>query len=163
MLRLIQRLEQTAVRLSSAGPLLARLTVGLIFIGTGWGKLHNLEQVTSFFTELHIPAPGFHARLVAGTELVGGALVLVGLATRLAALPLAFTMVVAIATAKRAELSGLRSLVAFEEWTYLVLFVWLSLAGPGKLSLDALLIRLRRARRAPLASTMVQTELASGR
>jgi putative oxidoreductase len=64
--------------------------------------------------------------------------VLVGLGTRLAALPLAFTMVVAILTAKRADINGLTALVGFEEWSYLVFFIWLAVAGAGPLSLDNL-------------------------
>jgi putative oxidoreductase len=140
------RLRALADKLAFVGPTLARLTVGLVFIGTGWGKLHSLGDVTDFFASLHIPAPGFNARLAASTEFFGGILVLIGLGTRLAALPMAFTMVVAILTAKRADISGLTTLVGFEEWSYLVFFIWLAVAGAGPLSLDALLSRLRRRR-----------------
>ena len=136
--------------LSFLGPTLARLTVGLVFIGTGWGKLHSLPDVTAFFDSLHIPAPALNARIAASTEFFGGVLVLVGLGTRLASLPLAFTMVVAIATAKRADITGLTSLVGFEEWSYLVLFVWLAVAGPGPLSLDRLVVWLRARRAMPV-------------
>jgi putative oxidoreductase len=140
---ILARLRAGADKLSFLGPTLARLTVGLVFVGTGWGKLHSLGDVTDFFASLHIPAPGFNARLAATTEFVGGLLVLLGLGTRLACLPLAFTMVVAIATAKRGDLTGLTALVGFEEWSYLVFFIWLALAGAGPLSLDALLSRRR--------------------
>lgn len=139
----LARLQTLADRMTFIGPTLARLTIGLVFIGTGWGKLHSLGDVTEFFASLHIPAPGFNARLAASTEFFGGILVLVGLGTRLAALPLAFTMVVAIATAKRAELDGLTALAGFEEWSYLVFCVWLAVAGAGPLSLDAVVTRLR--------------------
>ncbi|HXT95210.1 MAG TPA: DoxX family protein [Polyangia bacterium] len=143
----LDRLRAVGDKLAFLGPTLARLTVGLVFIGTGWGKLHSLGDVTDFFASLHIPAPGFNARLAASTEFFGGLLVLVGLGTRLAALPLAFTMVVAILTAKRADISGLTALVGFEEWSYLVFFIWLAVAGAGPLSLDAMAIRLRGRRR----------------
>jgi len=143
----LHKLRTFADRAAFVGPTLARLTVGLVFIGTGWGKLHSIPDVTSFFTDLHIPAPGFHARLVAGTEFVGGLLVLVGLGTRLVSLPLAFTMVIAILTAKRPNIDGLTTLVGFEEWSYLVLFLWIALAGAGPLSLDALIRRVRRSQR----------------
>lgn len=139
--RLRESLQTVERRLSFLGPTLARLTVGLVFIGTGWGKLHTLPDVTEFFASLHIPAPGLNARLAASTEFFGGLLVLVGLATRLASLPLMFTMVVAILTAKRPELDGLTSLVGFEEWSYLVFFVWLAVAGPGPVSLDRFVAR----------------------
>jgi putative oxidoreductase len=136
------RLRTIAQKLAFLGP-----TVGLVFIGTGWGKLHSLGDVTDFFASLHIPAPGFNARLAASTEFFGGILVLVGLGTRLAALPLAFTMVVAILTAKRADITGLTALVGFEEWSYLVFFIWLAVAGAGPLSLDALVLKLRNRQR----------------
>jgi putative oxidoreductase len=147
------KLRALADRAAFLGPTLARLTVGLVFIGTGWGKLHSIPDVTSFFTDLHIPAPGFHARLVAGTEFFGGLLVLVGLGTRLVSLPLAFTMVIAILTAKRPNIDGVTTLVGFEEWSYLVMFLWIALAGAGPLSLDALIGRVRRRRRRDDQST----------
>jgi putative oxidoreductase len=140
----VARLSAVADKLAFVGPALARLTVGLVFIGTGWGKLHSLGDVTDFFASLHIPAPGFNARLAASTEFFGGILVLIGLGTRLVSLPLAFTMVVAILTAKRADITGLTALVGFEEWSYLVFFVWLAVAGAGPLSLDGLVARFRR-------------------
>jgi putative oxidoreductase len=133
------RLLTLARRLEPLGPALARLTVGLVFIGTGWGKLHTLPDVTDFFASLHIPAPGLNARIAAATEFLGGVLVLVGLCTRLAVLPMAFTMVIAIVTAKRGDVHGLTDLVGLEEWSYLVVFLWLAVAGAGPLSLDRLL------------------------
>jgi putative oxidoreductase len=149
----LARLRATVDKLTFIGPALARLTLGLIFIGTGWGKLHSLGDVTEFFASLHIPAPGFNARLASVTEFVGGILLLVGLGTRLAAVPVATTMVVAILTAKRAELGGLTDLVGFDEWTYLVMCVWLVVAGPGPLSLDALVARFAT-RRADAAADL---------
>jgi len=127
-------------RLGWLGPTLVRITLGAVFIGTGWGKLHDHAKVVDFFTELHIPAPGFQAWLVGCTELFGGVAMLLGLATRLVALPLAFTMVIAILTAKRAEIDGVSTLLGFEEWSYLVMFVWLAVKGPGPLSIDRLLV-----------------------
>jgi putative oxidoreductase len=117
-------------------PLLARVTVGVLFISTGWGKVHNLQKVSAFFTELGIPAAGFNAGLVAWVELLGGALLLVGFLSRLAAVPLIVTMAVAISTAKASEIGGLPDLFGLVEWTYLVLLAWLALAGPGKASVD---------------------------
>jgi putative oxidoreductase len=97
--------------------------------------------VTQFFASLHIPAPHFNALLAASTEFFGGLFLILGLFTRLAALPMAFTMVVAILTAKRGDIDGLSTLVGFEEFSYLVMFLWLAVAGPGALSLDHVLVR----------------------
>jgi putative oxidoreductase len=148
LLPLIENL-QTRARVMLAkteflAPLVARVTLGVLFMSTGWGKVHNLDKVAGFFSELGIPAPAFHASLVSYVELVGGALILVGLATRLAAVPLVVSMAVAILTAKRDELHGLADLFGLVEWTYLALLAWLALAGPGKASLDRLLFRKRR-------------------
>jgi putative oxidoreductase len=137
-----KRLLDLVDKISWLGPLLVRITVGVVFVGTGWGKLHNLDGITKYFGELGIPMPHLNAIVASSTEFFGGLLVLVGLLTRLAALPLAFTMVVAILPAKRGDIDGVSTLLGFEEFSYLVMFLWLALAGAGKASLDALLARL---------------------
>ena len=136
-----QRAERVVARLDFAGPLLARITLGVLFMSTGWGKVHNLAKVAAFFAELHIPAPAIQATFVSYVELIGGALILIGLFTRLAALPLIGSMAVAILTAKAAEVHGLADLFGLVEWTYLALLVWVALAGPGRVSIDALLFQ----------------------
>jgi putative oxidoreductase len=120
--------------------LLARLSVGLLFVSTGWGKVHDLAKVTEFFTRLGIPAPGFNAVLVGYSELICGTLLVIGLVTRLATIPVAVSMVVAILTAKWSELHGLFDLVGFDEFTYLCMLVVIAVLGPGGASLDALLL-----------------------
>lgn len=122
-------------------PLLGRLGVGLVFMSTGWGKVHNVEKVTGFFTSLGIPAPHFHAILVGYSELLCGTALVVGLLTRLATVPLVVSMIVAILTAKRPDLHGLFDLVGFDEFTYLVVLVMIAILGPGAVSVDALLVR----------------------
>src|SRR5207248_10146366 len=134
--RLQTRFLSIAERLSFLGPTLARLTLGVVFIGTGWGKLHGLDKVTDFFTELGIPAPGFNAVLASSAEFVCGALLLVGLLSRLAAIPLIVVMTVAILTAKLEGLHGISHLLGFEEWTYIDLALWSAVAGPAPRPLD---------------------------
>jgi putative oxidoreductase len=141
------RLLTLTSKLAFLAPALIRITVGVVFIRTGWGKLQDLERVTGYFTELGIPAPALNAAVAAGTEFFGGLLILVGLGSRLVALPLAFVMVVAIATAKWAGLEAPLDLLGLEEWSYLVMFLVIAIAGPGALSLDALIER--RFNRAP--------------
>jgi putative oxidoreductase len=51
------------------------------------------------------------------------------------------TMIVAIVTAKRSEIDGVSSLLGFEEFSYLAMYLWLIVAGPGKLSIDYLIKR----------------------
>jgi putative oxidoreductase len=125
-------------------PVLARLTVGVVFFQSGWGKLHALDQVTGYFTELGLPAPAFQARLASSAEFVCGGLLLLGLATRFAAVPLIVTMIVAIRTALWDQVSGLSSLVGLSEFAYVALLFWLATDGGGPLSLDRLLASRRR-------------------
>ncbi|HEY8947081.1 MAG TPA: DoxX family protein, partial [Polyangiaceae bacterium] len=117
---------------------------GVLFMSTGWGKVHSLDKVTQFFTELHIPAPAFQATMVSYVELIGGALLLVGLASRFAAIPLIASMVVAIITAKADEVHGLADLFGLVEWTYLALLVWIAIAGAGSVSLDRLFFGVKK-------------------
>jgi putative oxidoreductase len=122
--------------------LLARLTVGVLFVSTGWGKVHNLDKVTAFFgDDLHIPMPHFNAILASYSELVCGALLVVGIASRLSAIPLIVTMLVALITAKAKEIHGLPDLFGEVEWTYLAILVVIVALGPGAASLDALVVK----------------------
>jgi len=141
---LISALRARALDITSkvdwAAPLLARITLGVLFVSTGWGKVHNLQRVASFFGELGIPLPHLNAVVVSFVELIGGGLLLLGLASRLSALPLVASMVVAILTAQRENVHGLADLFGLVEWTYLALLLWVALAGPGKASLDHFLV-----------------------
>src|ERR1700687_1308403 len=147
---LVEAVTTRLDKIAWVGPLLARLTLAGVFIPSGLGKMHDLSKVASYFEELHIPAPNFNALLVASTELFGGILVLVGFATRFASLPLAFTMIIAILTAKRAQIDGFTSLAGFDEPAYLTMFLWLAAAGAGRASLDHLFAR--KSASAPLAA-----------
>jgi putative oxidoreductase len=126
--------------------LLGRLSVGLLFLSTGWGKVHNIPKVTQFFESLGIPAPGFHAVLVGYSELLCGAALVVGLFSRLATIPLTVSMIVALITAKRGDIHGVFDLVGQDEFTYLVVLVMIAVLGPGKIALDRFVARFIDAR-----------------
>jgi len=139
----MQTLRRLVLRVSAGlrwlPPTLTRLVIGWVFLQSGWGKLHSLEKVTAFFTQLGIPAPEFQAKLVACTELVCGALILVGLATRIATIPLMITMVVALMTALKSDIHGLSDLFGVSEFLYIALLAWLGVYGAGPLSLDRII------------------------
>jgi len=129
-------------------PTVARLTIGWVFLQSGWGKLNNLPKVVAFFTELGIPAPQFQAPLAATSEFVCGALILVGLFTRVASLPLIATMTVATLTARKADIHDLSDLFGTMEYLYIVILLWLGAYGAGPISLDAVVAkRLERGER----------------
>jgi putative oxidoreductase len=130
-----------AGRLAFAPPLLARMVVGVVFTHSGWGKLHDLDRVASFFASLGVPYPELQAPFVATLELVCGAALLAGFATRLAALPLIGTMVVALATALASRITGANALFGLAEFLYIVLLAQLAIGGAGPVSLDRLAAR----------------------
>jgi putative oxidoreductase len=139
-------------------PLLARVTVGAAFAESGWGKVHNLEAVAGYFAELGIPAPAFQATFVSYVELICGSLVLFGLGTRIAAVPLIGTMLVALITAKASDIASFSDLIGTIELCYAVLCAWLAFAGPGAASLDHALAR--RASAPAAASSALPAPLA---
>jgi len=143
---LVSRALHLLTSVSWLGPLTVRLTIGVAFVLTGWGKLHSLDSVTDYFTTLHIPMPHANAVMVSTIEFAGGILLILGLGTRIAALLLIGVMAVAILTAKLPEAASWLELFSTIELTYLVTFVWLAVAGGGAASLDrAVVVAKRRA------------------
>lgn len=139
---LYQRALRTCTRLGWIGPLAIRIVVGVAFFFDGKGKLGNLEKVTDYFgNDLHIPFPAANAAFVSTVELVGGALLVLGLGTRISALLLAGTMAVAFLTAILPHADSVIDLFSTIELTYLAIFVWLIVGGPGPISIDHLLSR----------------------
>jgi len=132
-------------RLEWLGPLLLRLVFGYFWLETGWAKLHNLEFFSARFVEWGIPFPTFSATLSGATDLVGGALLMLGLCTRLAAVPMMVNMLVALAVVVLPGISTLDEFVELDEVLYVAVLSWLLVAGPGRASLDALLARRFRA------------------
>ncbi|MBN8982643.1 MAG: DoxX family protein [Rhizobiales bacterium] len=126
---------------SWVGPLIARLVVGYVFMLSGWTKLNNLPVMIERFTEWGIPAPKILTPFVSGVECFGGAMLILGLITRIPAAMLAVVMIVAIKSAKWGDVDSLETLLGFEEATYFAVFLWLAIAGPGAASLDYLLLR----------------------
>ena len=149
MLAIRSLVRAIAARLQWLPPTLARLTVGWIFLWSGWGKLHSLDKIVEFFGQLGIPRPELQAPFASGTEFVCGALLLLGLFTRLASIPLIITMIVAIVTAQRENVASLGDLFGLVEFCYIALLVWLGVTGAGPLSLDHMLVQLTATRGEP--------------
>lgn len=63
----------------------------------------------------------------------------VGLLSRISAGALGITMIVAIRSAKWGDVDSLETLLGFDEFEYLPLFMWIAIAGPGVLSIDHVL------------------------
>ena len=132
-------------------PLAVRLVVGWVFLWSGWQKLAILPRMIENFRSWVIPAPEVLTPLVSGIEFAGGLLLLVGLCTRIVAIPMMVVMMVAIAAAKWGDVDSLETLLGFEEVSYFVMFGYLAVAGPGPLSLDHLVLKATRRDRLPSA------------
>ena len=128
--------RRLAQHLTWLAPLFARVTVGWVFMWSGWGKLQALPQVTENFVGWGIPLPHLLAPFVSGVEFFGGVFLLLGLLTRVSAGALGITMIVAIRSAKWGDVDSLETLLGFDEFEYLALFLWLAIAGAGMVSLD---------------------------
>jgi putative oxidoreductase len=142
---LYRLLIRAADSLQSPFLLAVRLYWGWQFIEDGWGKLHNLEKVTEFFTSLGLPAPGLTATFIGGLELVGGVLLALGLGSRLIALLLTGNMLTAYITADREALFSIFSdpdkFYGASPYTYLFASLIVLIFGPGKFSVDAWLAK----------------------
>jgi putative oxidoreductase len=78
----------------SLGLLLIRVAVGMIFFAHGWMKIHNMPGIIGFFEMLGLPA--WTAYFIAWLEVIGGAAMILGIATRIFAKLFAIEMIVAI-------------------------------------------------------------------
>lgn len=116
--------------------LLTRLFVGYFFFTSGWAKVHNLATFTRNFAEWGIPFPAFNAALSAYTEMIGGALTMVGLAMRFVSIPMIINMAVAIVSVKMKDVHSLADFANLDEPLYALVYVWLFFSGAGPASLD---------------------------
>jgi uncharacterized membrane protein YphA (DoxX/SURF4 family) len=145
-----------------ASILLLRLMAGGVFLWEGTLKFVYANQGVGRFTKLGFPFPAATADFVATLEIVGGILLLLGLCTRLIAVPFIIEMMVAVLTTKVALYLGTSPLplppvppqvgvwaVLHEvrsEYAQLLTSLFLLVNGPGVLSLDAQLARSRAKR-----------------
>ncbi len=122
--------------------LLVRLLVGMVFLSEGIQKfLYPATLGVGRFAKIGIPAPQFSAPFVGTVETVCGTLLIVGLLTRLAAIPLLINISLAIATTKVPLLikSGFWAAM-HEARTDICMFlgsIFLIAVGAGSLSADA--------------------------
>jgi putative oxidoreductase len=147
MMQLAEKYYRLLIRAASnlQSPLLlaVRLYWGWQFMQTGWGKLTNIGKVVNFFTTLGIPAPALNAYFISSLEFGGGLLLILGLGSRLIALPLAINMLVAYITADREALFSIVSnpdkFTGAAPYTFLIASLLVLIFGPGKASMDAIL------------------------
>ncbi|MEX1048282.1 MAG: DoxX family protein [Akkermansiaceae bacterium] len=153
---MIQKILQTQ---APAATLLIRIMTGGIFLSEGIQKfLYPAELGAGRFAKIGIPAPELMGPFVGAVEIVCGGLLLLGLLTRLAAIPLIIAMIVAMISIKIPILLGhgfagfsLRELPRYGFWSMLhesrndlcMIFgsTFLLIVGAGRWSLDGLISR----------------------
>jgi putative oxidoreductase len=125
--------------------LAVRVYWGWQFAQTGWGKLHHISRTAEFFVSLNIPFAVTNAYVVSGMELFGGLLLILGLASRLTGLLLAFDMFIAYWTADHAALVSIFSepgkFYGADPYTFLFASLMVLIFGAGLFSLDALIAK----------------------
>jgi uncharacterized membrane protein YphA (DoxX/SURF4 family) len=121
--------------------LLIRILVGWVFVAEGIQKfLFPAQLGVGRFLKIGIPAPHIMAPFVGTIEIVCGTLILLGLFTRLAVVPLLGVISVAIVTTKIPMIAktGMWSMLheARTDFSMVLGLVFLLIAGAGSLSLD---------------------------
>ncbi len=124
-----------------------RVTWGHQLLLTGVDKLKDIAGTAQMFKEIGIPSPVFHAYEVGLIEAVGGILLVIGFASRIAALPIIFVMLTALSTVHAEQIGNLKFLidpyllVMQEPFPFLFTALLVFIFGPGRVSLDAWLKR----------------------
>jgi putative oxidoreductase len=145
VLAMYERAVKALNLLQSPMLLAVRLYWGFQFAQTGWGKLHNLAGFIHVFQNLNIPFPGINAPFVAGLELVGGILLMLGLFSRPIAFLLACDMMVAYIVADRDALLAFfkdpDTFLAASPYTFLFASLMILIFGAGYFAVDTLVSR----------------------
>ncbi|PYS49299.1 MAG: DoxX family protein [Acidobacteria bacterium] len=139
--------------------ILLRLMAGSVFLWEGILKFVYANQGVGRFTKLGFPFPQATANFDGVLEIVGGILLITGFLTRLISIPFIIEMIVAMLSTKIPLYLGTSPLplppsppqIGFwavlheirSEYAQLMTTIFLLIAGPGRLSLDALLARKR--------------------
>ena len=134
------------IKLISVGLLILRVAIGLMLMYHGWGKIMNFSNMAPHFTVIGFLPPELNLGLTIFAEFVCAGLVLLGLMTRLACIPVIIMFLVAIVTvhwhdplfipmtAKTAEETHAKEMAIL----YMVPFLVLFFTGPGIYSIEGI-------------------------
>jgi putative oxidoreductase len=134
------------LKTSKIPTLLCRVAVGLIFFSEGLQKFVLPEVIgTGRFAKIGFPSPAFWAYLTASFEIVCGILIIIGLVTRLACIPLLIIMITAFVTTKIPLFMDKGLWVFLHEgrvdFALTLLLVFLLIYGGGRMSVDIKIYR----------------------
>ena len=135
--------DKSVAVLGDITPLILRVLFGSLFAMSGYAKLTSFGATAHAFGSMGLPAPYFMAGLAGGVEFAGGVLLVIGLWTRLAAALLAFTMIVAYATAHRDSLTDVKSFMKAAPFAYLMAMGVVLTHGAGRVALQRLVCKCK--------------------
>ncbi|MBP1671351.1 MAG: yqjF [Bacteroidetes bacterium] len=125
---------------NSIALLLFRVFAGILIMTHGWAKIQNFEAYSQGFADPIGLGVQLSLILAIGSEFVAAIFLILGLLSRLAILPLMFTMGVAVFVVHGADPLGVKEMALL----YLGIFTVLLLLGPGNYSLDRLLFKNKK-------------------
>lgn len=129
--------KSTGEGAASLGLLILRVAAGVLMMTHGWSKIQNFEgMVQSGFDPVGMGATLSVVMLI-GAEFIAALFIVLGLLTRLSAVPLIVAMSVAAFVAHASDPLQVKELSLI----YLTIFATLLITGAGKYSLDSLLFR----------------------
>jgi len=136
MIKKILNTEMNPIRIN-LGLFILRFSVAILMIPHGYIKMtHFAEKQAKFMSFMGLSGE-ISLALVIGAELFCSILLAAGLLTRLTLIPLIITMVVAVFVSHKGEIFG----DGQEAFLYLITYLVLFIAGPGKMSIDSLLFK----------------------
>jgi len=150
LLRRIVLLARQLLPLQGYWIALVRLSIGIFFCISGATKLFDAgarEEMVKTLISSGVPFPEINALFISVVEFAGGGFLAIGLLTPLCAIFLGGDMLVAILTDRIKSVQGdtffawLDNFLYLPEVLYALILGWLLISGPGKLSLDGLLVR----------------------
>ncbi|MDD3033178.1 MAG: DoxX family protein [Bacteroidales bacterium] len=121
----------------SATLLVFRVAFAILLMLHGWQKIQNYSMLSSVFPDPIGLGSQISLTLAISAEFVAGLFVIAGFLTRLALIPMAFTMAVAFFVTHAADPFQVKELA----FVYMVALVILFIAGPGRFSVDNLLFK----------------------
>jgi putative oxidoreductase len=144
--RLVQFALLGSTDLEQYAVLLVRVSLGLFFAISGANKLFvagRRQTMYGTLVEAKIPFPQLMTYFVSGVEFVGGSFVAAGFLSSPACVALLLNMIVAVLTTRLSAMpqglspvNWLDDFLYLPEVLYVLFFIWLICAGPGKFSVD---------------------------
>lgn len=128
--------------------LVGRVLFGVLFMAAGWGKIMNMAGFAGYLASLGAPAPGLLSTIVPFIEFGMGVCLILGLATRYAAIVIFLFCLIATALAHRYwEYPPQQVVAQYNNFLKGIAFMGAALitlvAGAGKFSVDASLAKKR--------------------